>query len=470
MSTQHQTPFWRSALGRPADWNLRRPALGRPRPGIHWSGPATILTSLAVSWFAFKDATGDGNVAFGLFIGAVSILLMAWSFVLALRLQWLERFFGGLDSMYRVHRWAGVLAIIAMYLHTSIEPEIEGGFRGASRSIAKAAEDLAETGQTMLYILVGISLLRWLPYRWWRWTHKLLGVPFAFASWHFFTAMKPYENNSPWGWYFATFMVGGLAAYVWRVVVRDMLMRGSDYEVSAMETTGTTTALSLKPKGKPLRHEAGQFAVLKIEAPGLREPHIFTIASSPEDPHLKFFIRDLGDWTARLQGTDITGTRVRVEGPYGEFAPTRAVDGPTVWIAGGVGITPFLSAIAGLRQPDTRNRPTLFYCVRSEQEATALAELRLAEASGLIDLEICSSSDQRRFTADLLNERYGPQGLQQAHVAVCGPAGLISTATSAAHALGARRVEHEDFDIRQGFGPDLSKRIDQLTQRLTPSR
>ena len=214
-------------LGSPGDWHLRVPVIGRPRPTMAWVGPLALVASLALSWFAFADATGDGNVALGLWLGAVSILLMAWSFVLALRLRALESVFGGLDSMYRVHRWAGALAIAFMYLHTSIEPDIKGGIRGASKDVADSAEGLAGTGQTMLYILVGLSIVRIMPYRWWRWTHKLLGIPFAFASWHFFTAEKPYANGSAWGWWFGAFMVAGLGAYVARVFVRDTVANGS---------------------------------------------------------------------------------------------------------------------------------------------------------------------------------------------------------------------------------------------------
>ena len=78
----------------------------------------------------------------------------------------------------------------------------------------------------MLYILVGISLIRWFPYRIWRLTHKLPGIPFAFASLHFFTAEKPYANGSAWGWWFGAFMVAGLAAYVARVLIRDVAVPG----------------------------------------------------------------------------------------------------------------------------------------------------------------------------------------------------------------------------------------------------
>ena len=453
-------------MGRPSDWQLRRPQIRVPRPGVHWIGPTAIVASCLVGWLAFKDATGDeGNVAFGLFIGSVSILLMAWSFILAVRITALEPLFGGLDSMYRAHRWAGTLAVVAMYLHTSVEPEIEGGIRGASRSAADSAEDLAGTGQTMLYILVGISLLRWIPYRWWRWTHKLLGIPFAFASWHFFTAEKPYANGSAWGWWFGAFMVAGLAAYVLRVGVRDAVFRGTKYSVTESSVQGSTLELVLSPASKPLSYHAGQFVVLKVQARGLSEPHVFTVASPPQEGVLRFFIRDLGDWTAKMHQADLTGVSVIVEGPYGEFEPTSSSATRTVWVAGGVGITPFLSATASLHPASEQERPSLFYCVRDEDDAMALDVLRDAQQRECLTLVLCSSAEGTRFSKAMLTDRFGPGGLAGAHVAVCGPAGLVSATEAAARSLGAHGVEIEDFDIRQGFGPDLSREIDALTSR-----
>lgn len=459
-----------TALGTRSDWQLRRPALPSPRIGMHLVGPAAVLASIAGSWFAFADATGDGsNVAFGLFIGAVSIILMAWSFVLAVRLRFLERFFGGLDSMYRVHRWAGTFAVVAMYLHTTIEPDINGGIRGASPSLADTAEDLAGTGQTMLYILVGISLVRWFPYRWWRLTHKLLGIPFAFACFHFFTAEKPYANRSAWGWYFGAIMVAGLLAYVGRVVGKDIVTPGVAYTVKQADVSGSTLNLELAPAGKALKHHAGQFVVLKVQKPGLGEPHIFTVASGPESPTLRFFIRDLGDWTARMQQAELVGAKVTVEGPYGMFEPVVDDATKTVWVAGGVGITPFLSA-AGTLPSGNDGRPTLHYLVRSRDDAMALDVLEAHHVAGRLRLVVHASADGERFHPGSLSEHHGVAGLSGAHVAVCGPASLVTLVDTEARRLGASFVEREDFDVRQGFGPDLSRLIhDTTTKKLRPS-
>ncbi len=309
--------------------------------------------------------------------------------------------------------------------------------------------------------LVAISLIRWLPYRFWRWTHKLLGVPFAFASWHFFTAEKTYANHSPWGWYFGAIMGVGLLAYLYRVVVRDMLLRGRSYTVVGMTRRGSTLELELAPKGRRLAHRAGQFAVLKIQERGLSEPHLFTIASAPDAPNLRFFIRDLGDWTNQIQERDLVGATVLVEGPYGRLQPLPDDGGPALWIAGGVGITPFLSAVDSLDRAGTDRRPTLVYCIRHRDDATGLERLERAADQGLIDLHVVASSEGTRFSSRSLADLVDGGTLADTHVVVCGPTGLVNDAVGAARRLGAGSVDTEAFDIRSGVGPDLSRPIDE---------
>ncbi len=454
----------RFLLGSPSDWHIQRPTLPRVRPGLHLIGPLALLASCAISWPAFAGARGeDGNVAFGLWVGAVSILLMSWSFILALRPKVLEPIFGGLDSMYRVHRWAGAFAVLFMFLHTSVEPEIEGGIRGASRSVADSAEDLAGLGETMLYILVGLSIIRLFPYRWWRLTHKLLGVPFAFACWHFYTAEKTYANGSSWGMWFGFWMVAGLAAFVARVVGRDIVAPGRPYRVVAADHLGSTTRLELEPVGKPLGQRLGQFAFIKLAVPGMSEPHPFTIASAPEKKNLEFFIRHLGDWSQRLPDVDLVGSEVRVEGPHGQFAPygsSGAAGGDSsLWIAGGVGITPFLAALDQPADPSGA-APTLLYAVREVDNNPIVERLLQAERQGRVKLHLFTSATGR-LTPNTLDEIF-PGGLNGYHVALCGPGGLVTTMSNAAASRGAKHIETEDFDIRQGFGPERSAELSAL--------
>ena len=445
-------------IGHRHDWHLTAPWIRLPRVGLHWLGPLAVVGSVLVGWFAFAGTTGlNQNSTFSMWFGSSSILLMAWSFILAFRIGALERFWGGLDSMYRGHRWAGALAIPMMFLHTQIEPRTKGAnlIAGASKNAADAAEDLASTGELLLYGLIGLSLLRLVPYRWWKWTHKLFGVPFAFASWHFYTASKPYDNASAWGWYFAAFMLTGLVAYAARVFVRDTIVQGSDYTIVSTEHQGNLTRIELEPNSEPISFVPGQFAFIRIAVKGMSEPHPFSIASAPSEHNLTFYIRHLGDWSARLVDAELSGATVKVEGPYGAFKPTSSTLDKTLWIAGGVGITPFLSSLADLSP--VQSPPTLLYACRNTASDPLVSLLQRAAADGLIDLSLFHSGN--RLTPASLRELF-PDGLSSHHVALCGPADLVKTMAPAAASLGAGSVATEEFDIRQGFGPDRSAEID----------
>ena len=458
-------PVVRTLAGRPDDWRIRRPRTPNvPQPSAAWTGPAAAVATLCAGWWAFKDAVGrEEPVAFGLFIGSVSILMMAWSNILSTRVAPVESVFGGLDRVYRWHRWFGALSVVTMWLHTENIDDVKG-IMGASKDIADAAEDLAETATNILYVLIAVSILRWVPTRWWRLTHKFLVIPYAIACWHFFTATKPYANGSAWGMWFGAWMLAGLAAWAYRVVWRDMVRRGRRYRVVSAVNDGGATSLELEAVGTPMRHKPGQFAFLKLDVEAMAEPHPFTIASPPGSDTLRFVVKDLGDWTGRLADSVAPGDTAHVEGPYGRLRLTARSRGTrTVWIAGGVGITPFLGA-ASTRRPDALPVPHLFYCVRNRDEAPGLAGLERAAREGRIILDLRGSSEGNRLDGESLRRAFGDEGLRGAHVVMCGPDSLVRSMRSAVQSLGARHVHVEEFDIRTGVGPDLSREIDEIVR------
>ena len=51
----------------------------------------------------------------------LSMALMSLAMWLASRPAWLEKPLGGLDRMYRLHKWAGILDAVFAFLHWLIE-------------------------------------------------------------------------------------------------------------------------------------------------------------------------------------------------------------------------------------------------------------------------------------------------------------------------------------------------------------
>ena len=450
--------IFRALAGRRSDW-VTKPVVDLSPRGI--LGPLLIAATVAVSWIPFAGMPVDSRSdPLGLYLGMVSLLLMAWSFVLALRLGYVESLFGGLDRGYAWHRWIGVIAIVLMWLHIQQPNNLQGIF-GASEVIAELGTNFGGFAESVFYILIALSILRWMPYRWWRLTHKLLGIPYLFAAFHVFTAEKPFANLSPWGVWFTAIMILGAIAWIARVVVRDVLRPGIPYTVSEVGRFPTVTEVTLRPaSGKKLQRRLGQFAFVKVQVPGLAEPHAFSIASAPGEDHLRFLIRVRGDWTEEASSAISPGQLVIVEGPYGRLRLFPRTKRTTVWFAGGLGITPFLSAIAERR--DSGNpAPKLFYSVSNTESAMALSELRSAHDLGLIELHVHVSADGNRLTREKLEAVFGPGGLAGAHIVLCGPGEYAADVKKWTSRLGARHIEHESFDIRSGIGPDMS------TTRLT---
>ena len=72
------------------------------------------------------------------------------------------------------------------------------------------------------------------------------------------------------------------------------------------------------------------------------ETHPFSIASSPSEDKVRMYIKSLGDFTTSLKNLKV-GAIAEIEGAYGKFTYTNFGTAPQIWIAGGIGVTPFLS-------------------------------------------------------------------------------------------------------------------------------
>ena len=205
-------------------------------------------------------------------------------------------------------------------------------------------------------------------------------------------------------------------------------------------------------------HLPGQFAFIEPKnGPGAGEEHPFTIASSPEQMELAFTIRAAGDFTSRIEEFAI-GTKVIVHGPFGRFsANLYPEESELVFIAGGVGITPFLSMLRSMRYQGTTRPVTILHACRNEQDLLMQRELtEMAEASAgvLRVVHILSSPGKswqgfrghinREFIQQQVYELSDRTGFY-----VCGPPGMMNAAESDLRKLGITkgRIHTERFAL-----------------------
>lgn len=419
-----------------------------------------VITTLipAVQLFTLPDVS-DKIALFSQYLGLAALILMAWGQILSTRIRGIETLFGGLDRVYVLHKWAGIVAMVAILLHDTIDAEM----RGARETwVTELAETLGELSLYGLLILVVISIATFIPYHLWKWTHKIMGGMFAAGVFHFVFIMKPFAMSDPAGLYTGIFCIVGLAAYIW-TLLPDTLRPARRFEVTQIETTGGALALTLTPKGKSLSVSPGQFGILSFDTAKISEPHPFSFSKIGDDGSLRVSIKALGDFTTTLGKTVKTGDTLRIQGPFGRFRHTGKR--PQIWIAGGIGITPFLTWAHAL---DAKSPSVdLFYCVKSRDAAPHVQELEaIALSKPNLNLHIIASSDGTRLTAEHIAQTV-QSDLTQSKVSFCGPVSLRKAMQSDLSALGVspRQFHFEEFEFRTGIG--LRKLATWLMNRST---
>jgi ferredoxin-NADP reductase len=134
---------------------------------------------------------------------------------------------------------------------------------------------------------------------------------------------------------------------------------------------GTMAFQFEKPRDFVFR--AGQYIDLTLSEshPGLSNglTHTFSIASSPFDEELLVTTRIRNTVFKQALSVLPIGSRVRIEGPMGSFSLHNNAARPAVFLAGGIGIAPFLSMVSHATAEKLRHPIVLFYANRNLQDA-----------------------------------------------------------------------------------------------------
>ena len=382
--------------------------------------------------------------------GIAAVSLMALAAVLGARWKVIESLFGGLDRVYETHKWLGVWALVYASVHLVYKAGMPAWDTAAILPLPGPATRLVrQLSFVSLMLIVMLALNRKIPYRTWRWWHKLSGPLFLLVVAHWVSFKSPVTLASPAGAWLAVLSLLGVTAAAYKLLLYPMFSRHARYRVQAVSTNGSDVHLQLVPEGRRIPFLAGQFAFVSFEQDGLREPHPFTIASAGDaDGGIAFMVRSLGDYTERLVRDAKPGMVAQVYAPFGRFE--RMPEGrKEIWIAGGVGVTPF---IAWLRDANATGLDgvTFFHFFtpgRGLPEAVDLAEMARARGVDLVDITAGPAcAEFRRRFADLV----GQAGASEVQISFCGPKGLLDQVRQLMRETGVaeNRLRHELFEFR----------------------
>jgi len=435
----------------------------------------TFLIGLSLLWAAAQHGLPQPLSQLDLFrllvqySGTLAIGIMSAAMILATRSHRLEQWLNGLDKAYRLHKWLGIAALVAAVSHWVLMRVAEGMGHDEDligQSVWPVAEDAMGPVRTFLHgfhemagpmgnfgfypavLLIVLALIKWVPYKVFVSTHTLLAVTYLFAAFHSVALMEFRSWAQPIGWVTGVLVLGGVVSAV--LALTRQIGRGNrvggviEFVRPFLDVRVISSHIKMDDRWKG--HRAGQFAFVTFDKKEGKHP--FTIASAwdPATRDLMIVTRGLGDYTNLLPESLEVGKAVEVEGPYGCFTfddrrPRQ------VWVAGGIGITPF---IAGMKQralsPDTR-AVDLFYAVPSRQkEAEHL--LRADAEAGNVSLHFFVADEGAKVTGQVLRETV--PDWETASVWFCGPAGFGHAIRDdlVAHGLTPGDFHQELFDMR----------------------
>lgn len=395
-------------------------------------------------WWAYPAAFSPWRAA-GIVTGWIGSGLLIASLLLMVREPWLARWLGGLETMYRWHHLLGVWAYVLLLAHP-----LAFGADGWAESPAVAWASLAPWHQgwpvwlgwaSLLGMMGGLAVALWPPssYALWRKLHHLLSLSVVFGAAHLVSLGL--------GGLLLVVPVLIIAFLLWRMVRADHGLGAQPYIVQRVEhLSPTTVEVTLHPLAKKLNTQPGQFVLAAFFAGpryrGCGEFHPYTISAIHSGGDMALGIKALGDCTRQLQSIQ-TGVESRLQGPFGEFLAD--VSGSSLWLAGGIGITPF---IAALRNGPLTHAVKLIYLHREGAGAPYTQALHeLAARQPLLDLRVEDTGEVLPNLDTLLPAAEELGGLE---CFLCGPSPLIDAASRLLQTRGvpSTRIHFERFDFR----------------------
>jgi predicted ferric reductase len=284
-------------------------------------------------------------------------------------------------------------------------------------------------------------------YERWRALHRTTGLFVAAGFAHGVLDGTPWAGAPVLRWAYVAVGGIGLAFYVYRELLAQRFLSLHDYQVATVSRVADDLVeIAMRPLGRPMRFAPGQFAMVYLEAKDGWHRHPFTIASAPAERMVRVTVKALGDYTSRLLELVEPGMPAVIGGPHGRFSHARGSD-RQVWIAGGVGVAPFMSWLRALDGHLPR-RVDFFYTAPGEppfaDEIRAIAERHPTLHAHLVD----SRRDGRLTPEDVLAVAGGDP--RELSVFMCGPQAMLRSFQNGLRERGvpARRIRREYFDWR----------------------
>lgn len=411
------------------------------------SAPALLLVPIPTH-LTLKTLSLYGSQVSGYF----GVILLLWMYIIGARSVF-ALWFRDLAPVLKIHKWLGKYGSLAVLLH----PLLVAYYYGESllySAIPHIGTEF-ERHVTLGRIAFGLMVVIWLTsvlvrkklgHRPWKYVHYLAYISLPFALLHIPGVGTGYAASMALKIYYFVIVV---ALFIFTLLRLRGLVDSdkSEYAITRHgKIADDTYLLELTPQADTwLKPRLGQYVFLKVGA--VSEDHPFSVLAFDEATgKLTLGYRVFGRFTKFLQGQKIS-SNVRLSGPYGNFLQEVAPASPFVCIAGGIGVTPFVSPLM-----KSDGNGWLFYANRSRSSATLSDQLQAQLGERYVSIysreeNMLPGDEQGYVSAELLKRRLKTPDTFQYFI--CGPEPMVESSKRALKELGVApgKIHTEAFEF-----------------------
>lgn len=389
------------------------------------------------------------DLASGLALVGFAMLLL--EFLLSGRFKGLSAAVG-MDRVMQFHQIMAWLLVLFLVLHPFLyylptesatapyDPTAEsGGEIGLLPSLTGWA------AWFLLLLLVFTAAVRddlGIRYETWRASHGVGAVLIALFGLHHTVEAGHYSGDPLLAGVWVVAVAIAIGALLNVHLLIPLRQRRRPYRVHAVRHAAERTwILTLEPDtaaghpGDLFPYRAGQFVWLRFERALFRiTEHPFSLSSTPADgPQLEVTIKEAGDFTNGV-GDIPQGSRVYLDGPYGNFTLQQGDVRPLVLIGGGVGMSPLMGLLRDVIRRGVNRRVRVIQGNRVAEQILYREELAQLARDGRVSVHQALSEppadwDGERGVPDeaLLNRCVPESERGNAVFYVCGPPAMIDS-------------------------------------------
>lgn len=416
-------------------------------PAIRWA----MILPLEYRFFDFSVSL----TSFGQIAGLVGMAMFSLSMILSARLKFLDNFFSGLDKVYQHHHIIGIISFILLLLHPFflVFQLVIFSWRDAVLFFLPSENWMLNFGIISFFSLIILKIMTLclrLEYQRWKFFHSFLAIVFVFAIGHSFLAVSDIYSDNILRFYMFCLAGVGLLVHFYKIFLKKYFDQEIEYEIVKIKTLSSDIfELEMVSSGnKILRFEPGQFIFIRFVSSAISaESHPFSLVSCSVEKKLRLAIKNLGDFTEKIKNLK-PGDKALVEGPFGGFLYKKAASKNQIWIAGGIGITPFLSMSEDLRN-DKDYKIDLYYAVKNSNEAIFLEQLNEISLINKNFKVIPWYSEQRgRLSGEIIS--LSSKNIDYKDIFICGPPVFMESLIDQFRKIGIKteKIHWENFNFK----------------------